>query len=100
MTWLLAESLRILVVASLVAATTATVWVKVQLSEAARSIETARVRAEALREERSKLQAVVDLALRPGKIRARAEGELSMTYPMPAAVRDLLVEVPAYRGER
>lgn len=76
--------------AGLVAATTAGVWVKVQIGQVARGAEAAADRREELREERSRLLAAVDLARQPGVVRSRAERELGMASPPPAV---LVVEV-------
>lgn len=84
---------RVLAVAGFVAATTACVWVKVQIGEVAQAVEAARARGEELREERSKLQAAVELARQPGIVRSRAEKELHMTDPPPTQAAVLVVEV-------
>lgn len=78
-----ADLWRVATVAGLVAAMIAFVWTKVQTEETARGIAAAKRASEALREERSKLQAAVDLALRPGVVRARAARDLHMTDPDP-----------------
>lgn len=80
MNWI-RDSLRVIVIVSLVSATTGYVWVKVQISDTARAMSAARDLSETLREERSKLQAAVDLAQRPGIVRGRAARELGLVDP-------------------
>ena len=92
--WLQGDWLRILTVLALAAGTTGYVWIKVQMAESARAIETARARTQALQVESSRLQASLDLASRPGLLRKRAERELGLTYPDPVATVDLYVTAP------
>ena len=82
---------RVLIVAGLVGATTSTVWVKVQISETAMGMARARDLSGTLREERAKLQAAVDLAQRPGVVRARATRDLQMVDPMAMFMAELIV---------
>ena len=92
--WLQGDWLRLVTVLALAAATTGHVWIKVQMAESARAIEAARAMAEALRVESSRLQASLDLASRPGILRQRAERELGLSHPDPAATADLFVTAP------
>lgn len=89
--WLRGDWVRVLTVLAMAAATTAYVWIKVQISELARASEAAGTRAQALMVESSRLEASLDRASRPSLLRQRAEGELGMTYPDPGATVDLLV---------
>ena len=91
MAWLQGDWVRVLTVLAMAAATTAYVWIKVQVSELARASEAARTRAQALVVESSRLEATLDRASRPSLLRQRAEGELGMTYPDPEATVDLFV---------
>ena len=84
--------MRGLAVAGLVAATTTTVWVKVQRAEEAQGIAAATGRANDLQEETAKLQAAVDLARRPSRIRQQAITELGLVDPGAAATAVLYVE--------
>ena len=89
--WFQGDWVRLLTVLSLAAGTTGFVWIKVQMAESARAIEAARARAETLEVESSRLQASLDLATRPSLLRQRAERELGLVYPDPAATVDLYV---------
>ncbi len=89
--WFRGDWVRVLTVLAMAAATTAYVWIKVQISELARASEAAGTRAQALMVESSRLEASLDRASRPSLLRQRAEGELGMTYPDPGAAVDLLV---------
>lgn len=92
MNWIFGDWLRVLVVGCLVVATTGYVWVKVQFSEAAMGISQAQQLTTTLREERSKLQAAVDLAQRPNVVRSRAAKDLQMVNPMAVHTSDLVVD--------
>lgn len=91
MNWILGDWIRVLVVTGLVSATTGYVWVKVQISETAMGVVQARRASEVLREERSKLQAAVDLVQRPGIIRERALRELNMIDPTALTTTELII---------
>ena len=91
MNWILGDWIRILVVTGLVGATTGYVWVKVQISETAMGVVQARRASEVLREERSKLQAAVDLVQRPGIVRERALRELNMIDPTALTTTELII---------
>ena len=89
--WVQGDWARLLSVLALAAATTGYVWIKVQMAESARAMDTARARAQALMVETSRLQASLDRASRPGLLRDRAERELGLIYPDAAARVDLFV---------
>ena len=91
--WFRGDWARVLTVLALAAATTGYVWMKVQMAESARAIETARASGQALMVESWRLQASLDLASRPSLLRQRAERELGLTYPDPGATADLFVTV-------
>jgi cell division protein FtsB len=93
MNWIFGDWVRVLVVTGLVGATTGYVWVKVQISETATGVVRARRASETLREERSKLQAAVDLVQRPGIVRERAARELNMVEPTASTTSELIVGV-------
>tara|TARA_B100000809_G_scaffold262562_1_gene313804 strand:- start:1432 stop:1725 length:294 start_codon:yes stop_codon:yes gene_type:complete len=83
--------LRLLIVVGLVSATTGYVWVKVQITETAMGIAQAQKSSEALRQTRSKLQAAVDLAQRPGVLRVRSTRELQMVDATVLTTSELIV---------
>ena len=89
--WLQGDWVRLLTVLSLAAGTTGFVWIKVQMAESARAIGAARARTQTLLVEGSRLQASLDRASRPSLLRQRAERELGLIYPDPAAKVDLYV---------
>jgi cell division protein FtsB len=93
MNWIFGDWIRVLVVTGLVGATTGYVWVKVQISETAIRVVRARRASETLREERSKLQAAVDLVQRRDVVRVRAMRELNMVEPTASTTSELMVGV-------